>query len=140
MARETSAGAVLFRRAGQDIHFLLLQYAADHWDFPKGNIEEGEEDHVTVRREIEEETGIKAIDFVGSFCETIRYSYTWKGLSINKIVRMYLAVTDESKVTLSDEHQAFEWLGYKEALERLAYDKSKNLLTLSMAALDRDSK
>ena len=131
MARETSAGAVLFRRDGKKPLFLLLHYTAGHWDFPKGNVEEGEEDRATVTREIKEETGIASVKFLDGFLETIRYAYVWKGLSINKIVRMYLAETTESKVTLSDEHQAYAWLPYDEALAQLTHDKSKSLLTQS---------
>ena len=62
MARETSAGAVLFRRDGNTPLFLLLHYTAGHWDFPKGNVEEGEEDRATVTREIKEETGIASVN------------------------------------------------------------------------------
>ncbi len=135
MARETSAGAVLFRRDGNRVLYLLLHYTAGHWDFPKGNIEEGEKDQATVRREITEETGITSIAFIGPFMETLRYSYTWKGLSINKIVRMYLAETAESAVKLSDEHQGSAWLPYDEALERLTHEKSKSLLTLARTTI-----
>ena len=139
MARETSAGAVLFRRDGKEPLYLLLHYPEDHWDFPKGNVEEGEEDRTTVEREIKEETGIRELRFIDSFRETLRYSYTWKGLSINKIVRMYLAETVESTVKLSSEHKAFAWLAYRDALERLTYEKSKNLLTAAHAAIEKQS-
>lgn len=135
MARETSAGAVLFRLEAGARLYLVLHYTAEHWDFPKGNVEEGEDDRTTVLREIEEETGIRNASFVEPFMETIRYSYTWKGLYINKIVRMYLAETVETNVRLSDEHTAFAWLPYEKALERLTHDKSKELLKLAHAAL-----
>jgi 8-oxo-dGTP pyrophosphatase MutT (NUDIX family) len=135
MAKETSAGAVLFRRDGREVLYLLLHHGEDHWDFPKGNVEEGEDDHATVRREVLEETGIAAIDFVGSFQETVRYSYIWKGLSINKTVRFYLAETRQSEVTISEEHSGYAWLPFREAEERLTHDKSKNVLRSSRAAL-----
>ena len=135
MARETSAGAVVFRQSDGNVLFLLLHYTAGHWDFPKGNIEQGEEERITVQREIEEETGIRNIAFIDSFRDTIRYSYTWKGLYINKVVRVYLAETDHAEVKLSREHQAYEWLSYDDAFERLTYDNSKNVLERSMTAI-----
>jgi 8-oxo-dGTP pyrophosphatase MutT (NUDIX family) len=128
MARETSAGAVLFRREGGKLLYLLLHYAADHWDFPKGNIEEDEDDKAAVRREIQEETGIRAIDFKEPFQETLRYSYVWKSLSVNKTVRLYLAETDESAVTLSGEHKGSAWLSFDDAMAKLTYEKSKAVL------------
>jgi 8-oxo-dGTP pyrophosphatase MutT (NUDIX family) len=137
MARETSAGAVLIRRDGANVLYLLLHYAADHWDFPKGNVEEGEDDHATVRREIKEETGIAAFDFVGTFQETLRYSYKWNGLTVHKVVRMYLAETDQAEVTLSAEHTAFAWLPFAEAEARLTHDKSKSLLRAAREALSQ---
>lgn len=136
MARETSAGAVLFRRAEKNVLYLVLHYTAGHWDFPKGNIESGEEDQETIRREIKEETGITSVAFIEQFRESIRYSYTWKGLHINKVVRYCLAETTESQVKISDEHQGFEWLPYEKALERITHDNSKEMLTKSKTLID----
>ncbi|MDZ4384915.1 MAG: NUDIX domain-containing protein, partial [Candidatus Moranbacteria bacterium] len=57
---EKSVGAVVFRKketGGKE--FLLLHYPSGHWDFPKGHIESGETEEGTLRREVEEETGLK---------------------------------------------------------------------------------
>lgn len=40
--REHSAGAVIFRREGNKILFLLLKSAMGHWEFPKGLVEKNE--------------------------------------------------------------------------------------------------
>ena len=68
MKQERSAGAVVFIKETEPI-YLLLQYEAKHWDFPKGNIEKGETDQETVKREIAEETGIKDIEIIKDFKE-----------------------------------------------------------------------
>ena len=57
MKREKSAGAIVFRKEKEPV-YLLLHYEAKHWDFPKGHVEKNETDEQTVRREIQEETGI----------------------------------------------------------------------------------
>jgi len=51
MIFERSAGAVLFYR-NLVIEYLLLRYGAGHWDFPKGEIEPGEKELETVKREV----------------------------------------------------------------------------------------
>jgi bis(5'-nucleosidyl)-tetraphosphatase len=128
MPREISAGAVVFRQAKVGVEFLLLHYTLGHWDFPKGNIERGESEEETVRREIEEETGISRIKFNGGFRETIKYFYRWKGQGIFKIVIFYLVRTRQKMVKLSYEHQGFAWLPYKDAMERLTFKNSKDVL------------
>ncbi len=136
MAREISAGAVLARRErGGAPLYLLLHYAAGHWDFPKGGIESGEDERAAAAREIREETGIAAVDFRAGFQETVRYSYIWGSLAVNKTVTFLLAETDQAEVTLSGEHQAFAWLPFAEALERLTHDKSKAVLEKARKAL-----
>ena len=59
MPKEKSAGAVIFRMENGEPYYLLLRYYSGHWEFAKGHIEEGESNEETVKREIEEETGIK---------------------------------------------------------------------------------
>ena len=46
-----------------------------HWDFPKGHIEKGEKIKDTIRREVEEETGLKDIKFIEGFKEWIKYFF-----------------------------------------------------------------
>jgi len=127
MARETSVGAVVFRGDG-DRKYLLLHYEAGHWDFPKGNVEEGEAPENTARREIGEETGIEDITFIPGFDEKIRYFYKRQQKTITKEVEFLLAETKSQKVTLSFEHTGFEWLSYDEASERITFRNSKDIL------------
>jgi 8-oxo-dGTP pyrophosphatase MutT (NUDIX family) len=136
MAREISAGAVIFRRTRLGPEFLLLHYGLGHWDFVKGNIEKGEDEKKTVRRESEEETGITRAKFVDGFRETIRYFYRWRGENIFKIVLFYLVETRQKKVKLSDEHVGYDWLSYREALERLTFKNSRDVLKKAHKAID----
>ncbi len=128
MPREISAGAVIFRRTKKGSEFLLLHYELGHWDFPKGNIEKGEDAKETVKREIAEETGITRIKFVEGFREIIKYFYKWKGQNIFKIVIYYLVETTQKIVKLSYEHIGYEWLPFDEAVKRLTHKNSKEVL------------
>ncbi len=136
MPREISAGAVVFRRTRSGPEFLILHYELGHWDFVKGNIEKGEEEKETVKREIEEETGIKRVRIVDGFRETIKYFYKWKGRGIFKIVIFYVGETRQKKVSLSSEHIGYEWLPYKETLQSLTFRNSKEVLKKAHKFID----
>ena len=127
MKNERSAGAILFIKEKEPI-YLLLQYEAKHWDFPKGNIEKGETDHETVKREIEEETGIKDIKIIHGFKKKIQYYFKVKAELINKEVVFYLAQTKTEQIKLSFEHIGFEWLPFEEAKEKLTFKNAKEIL------------
>ncbi len=132
MPKEVSAGAVVFRK-DKDIYYLLLHYKSGHWDFPKGHIEDGEEEVKTVEREIEEETGIKDLQLVDGFKEWVKYFFrkTYedkKAPWIFKIVNFYLAETKTKQVKISHEHTGYKWLVYNDALKQLTYKNAKDIL------------
>jgi len=126
--REKSAGAVVYRIENGKPVYLLLHYEGGHWDFPKGNIEKGESVEETAKREIKEETGISDIQFVPGFKTQIEYFFKREGGTVFKTVDFLIAKTGEKDVKLSFEHIGFEWLPFKEAMERLTYKTAKDLL------------
>jgi 8-oxo-dGTP pyrophosphatase MutT (NUDIX family) len=125
---ERSAGTVLFTDDDGSIMYLLLHYPAGHWDFPKGNIEKGEDEIDTVRREVSEETSIGDIEIIDGFRKKISYNYKRNRKLVNKQVVFYLARTSVRDVKLSYEHQGYKWLGYEDALKQLTYKNAKTLL------------
>lgn len=137
---EKSVGGVIFRRENGEIKYLLLHYKSGHWDFPKGHIEKGETEEMTLRREVKEETGITDLKIIPKFREEIHYFYKAKGeerekrkksgtkTNIIKKVIFYLAETKAKEVKISHEHQGHEWLGYNEAFERLSFDNYKRII------------
>ena len=113
-----SAGVVVVRRQGDDWLYLLLR-AFNHWDFPKGMVEEGEEPLAAAIREVREESTIEDLDFAwgGDSTQTGPYSG-------GKVARYYLAETRTSVVTLPinpligrAEHSEFRWVDFDGALE-----------------------
>jgi len=142
MERERSAGAVIFRREGGNVYYLLLHYESGHWDFSKGHVENKEKAKEAALREIKEETGLEDIKFIPRFREKIRYffrkSYRKKPKSqeqfrasaplILKEVIFYLAETKKEDIKLSCEHLSFKWLLYKEALEKVTYKNAQEIL------------
>ena len=127
MKNERSAGAVVFRK-DKEIMYLLLHYEAKHWDFPKGNVEKGETDIETVKREIEEETGIKDVRIAPKFKEKMQYYFKFKDELINKTVVFYLARTETEHIKLSFEHIDSKWLAYDDAMDKLTFKNAKEIL------------
>lgn len=129
MLKERSAGAVIFRKDGKKVLYLLLHYhfKSDYWDFPKGNIEKGEAEEDTVEREVEEETGISDIRLLPNFKEKVSYFYRKDNETVFKEVVFFLAETKTEDVKISSEHTGFEWIDYESAVKKLKRN-SRNVL------------
>jgi 8-oxo-dGTP pyrophosphatase MutT (NUDIX family) len=111
-----SAGAVVVSRTASEPRYLLLR-AYRNWDFPKGLVEGGEEAFSAAVREVEEETGLAALEFPwgDAFFETPPYGR-------GKVARYHLALSRTERVVLRPnpasgitEHHEFRWLPYHAA-------------------------
>ncbi|MBM3206657.1 MAG: NUDIX domain-containing protein [Candidatus Staskawiczbacteria bacterium] len=138
MSREKSAGAIIYRMVDSVPHYLLLHYHSGHWEFAKGHIEEDESVEDTVRREIEEETGIKELKIITGFKEYSKYffrkSYDLKGEAkkkapwVFKLVTFLIAETKTEEIKISKEHIGFVWLPFEDAQKKITYKNAKELL------------
>ena len=118
-----SAGAVIVRRVGEQCVFLLLRVYR-YWDFPKGEVEKGEDPFETALREVREETGLETLDFPWGkvYTETEPYGSARR----RKVARYYLATTEDQHVALPvnpelerPEHDEYRWVTYQEATQLL---------------------
>ena len=112
-----SAGVVVARETAAGWRFLLLR-AFNHWDFPKGMVEAGEEPLAAAVREVREESLIDDLEFAWGECSTQTGPY-----SRGKVARYYIARTQTIDVTLPvnpelgrPEHSEFQWVSYDEAM------------------------
>ncbi len=127
MLNEKSCGAVVYFKDSR-VKYLLLQYEARHWDFVKGNVEEGETEKETAVRELREETGIADAVFLDGFKEKISYFYKRQGATVYKEVVFFLMEAKTMNVKLSFEHVAFDWLTYEDALKKLTFKNARDVL------------
>lgn len=116
-----SAGVVVVRDTPEGWRYLLLR-AFNHWDFPKGMVEAGEEPLDAAIREVREESLIEDLDFAWGHDHTETGPY-----SRGKVARYYLARTRTSAVTLPvieelgrPEHNEYRWVDYESALKLIS--------------------
>ncbi|MBI5079318.1 NUDIX domain-containing protein [Candidatus Wolfebacteria bacterium] len=156
MAKEISAGIIIYRQTIDGLKFLILYHGRDYWNFPKGKIEHAksapspksfgnanapmritkESSFQAAVREIKEETGLNRADlkFANNFKAHERFSF-WrrvgeKNAKIFKIVIFYLAETKKREIKISEEHGGYGWFTYKEAMKILGKHKeSQRILT-----------
>jgi 8-oxo-dGTP pyrophosphatase MutT (NUDIX family) len=109
------------RRRPGDWLFLMLR-AYRNWDFPKGQVEPGEDPLAAARREVREETLIEDLEFKWGevYQETGPYGN-------RKIARYYLAATRTEKIILPvspelgrPEHHEGRWVAPETALSLVA--------------------
>lgn len=135
MPVERSAGIIFYKDTEQGRKYLVLrstpsQEYQNHWDFSKGVLNDGEKGIDAALREAKEETGISDFKIIEGFKHTARYfrrNRKGKGM-IPKFVAMFLARTIHTIVKLSFEHDTYEWIQYKEALERISNREMKKAL------------
>lgn len=121
MKYEKSCGAVVFD--GDKI--LLIKQLEGHWGFPKGHVEGGETEVQTAVREIKEETNYDVeID------ERYRYqeSYSPKEDVKKDVVYFVAKKMGGNMLAQVEEIQDIKWLSIEDAINKLTYQSSKNVL------------
>jgi 8-oxo-dGTP pyrophosphatase MutT (NUDIX family) len=120
---EDSAGKILLLKAD------VTKYRGNvepYWDIPGGRIDEDEADDVlgTLKREIREETGVaKIVEYEFLTAVISNHEIPLEGEKKAGLVLMVykVKIPDNSKVVLSKEHVAYEWVSRAEAKKRLAH-------------------
>ena len=141
---ERSAGIILFRDIHDGRRYLVIRSSYhgkdgkhNFWDFPKGLLESKEPTLDAAKREAKEEVGISEFEIIPNFKETVQYFIRRdrdKKATL-KFVALFLAEAKSNGVTLSWEHDAYEWLSFEEARERISMPPMKKALEKAEAYL-----
>ena len=125
MKYEKSCGCIIIKEG----KVLLVQHNAGHWDFPKCHMEENETEVQTAIREVKEETNLDV-----QVCENKRYVIEYYPKEdIFKQVVFFVATCKVTEVKKQEEEiKNIEWLSFEDAINRISYDNSKELLKQEM--------
>lgn len=130
---EISYGVVpvlLSSSGAKDAQFLLIHHTVGHWGFPKGHANRDETTRDCARRELKEETGVKKVRLIDGYSYTEHYTFLRGGVETLKNVEYFLGIVENDVLHLMapDEVQDAGWFSYEDALARLTFIESKNLL------------
>ena len=127
--RQRVVEAIVFRRT-DPVRFLLLRRTPARggwWQAVTGSVEDGEDLETAARREVREETGLAAtVDFVDlDFAFPFEFTkYGGEG-PLAAVKHSFGIETAGEAVRTGEEHDAWEWVTYQEALDRLTWEDNK---------------
>jgi 8-oxo-dGTP diphosphatase len=119
MDNQVTVKAVIRRKDGK---FLIVK-EGKRWQGVGGRLEKGEKLEEGLRRETKEETGINDLK-VGKVIHVDEWFSKPEGELKHIVAIFFMCDTNEDKVTLSDEHQAYAWVssneldGYGDSIEK----------------------
>jgi 8-oxo-dGTP pyrophosphatase MutT (NUDIX family) len=130
---------VVFRRAGDHVQLLVLQHEGGKWMLPKGTIEAGETPEAVALREVREETGLSNVRVLTDLGQE-RYSFFWRteDTFYDKTVHYFLLEFlggEEPTPQREEGFVAAEWVGIDEAMTRIRYKETREIVRRARAAL-----
>jgi len=124
-----AAGGVVENEKGE----LLLIYRKNHWDLPKGKLDEGESLEACAVREVEEETGLKNVQ-LGELIDTTTHQYEENGKAITKKTVWYKmrgSSSDQLIPQTEEDIQDIKWVHPSELQPFLSNTYSNIILILN---------
>ena len=129
MKREKSCGAVVYRYNNDVLEVLLIRHRfGGHWSFPKGHVEEGENEFQTALREVKEETNL-SIRLREGFRESVEY-FPKPYIKKQVVYFLGLSLCDTPK-RQEEEISELRWVPIDDAERMVSFANDKNLISRS---------
>ncbi len=121
---ERSCGAIVLHTEDGLLYVLLVQHCPGHWSFPKGHMEQGESEHETAIREVQEETGVE-IEIIPGFRGESTYS---PKPGREKTVTFFLGNYRGGRIRPQEEEvREVRWMRPDEAVHLLTFDRDQSI-------------
>ncbi|MGI0132188.1 MAG: NUDIX domain-containing protein [Thermoplasmata archaeon] len=125
---ELAAGAVVVEGGGGQV-LLLHHRDEDRWCFPKGHVEPGESLRAAARRELEEETGLLAVDLGEEIAESrYRFYDPQRRVNVLKTTIYFLGNAEKAPVRLEDLFDAYRWEDLDAAADLVPFEEDRRVL------------
>lgn len=132
-----AAGGIVINQKGD---ILVVNQGGVHWSLPKGHIEEGESAVAAARREIGEESGVDALEFIKELGTYERYRMNWDGSNDPdelKEITIFLFHTDQTDLHPRDaDNPSAQWVAKERVADVLTHPKDKEFFVRILPALE----
>ena len=128
MIEATSCGGVVIFRGKILLLYKNIRNKYEGWVLPKGTVEEGEDFKETALREVNEESGVRAV--IMKYISDSSYTFTVPEDTVTKTVHWYLMMSD-SYYSKPQREEYFVDSGYykfHEAYHLLRFPNEKQIL------------
>lgn len=122
LKKEKSCGCIIIEN---DKVLLTYEKKSQYWGFPKGHIENNENEMSTAMREVKEEVGLEV-----EIHKEKRYVLNYViDNEIDKTTVLYLATPKNKELVMREsEIEKVRWCNFTEALDLLTYNNLKEIL------------
>lgn len=133
---ELAAGAVVADHRGH--RFLVLHEIRERrWCFPKGHVEPGETLLEAARREVNEECGLRDLEFREELGEvSYRFFQPERGHNVFKTSVYFLALASHTRTRLEAGFDEARWESAATAISLVRYETDRRMLAAAGAKLD----
>jgi ADP-ribose pyrophosphatase YjhB (NUDIX family) len=137
MNTSRSAGGIVIDVDGR---IALVSYHGTSWTFPKGHVEEGEDDEAAARRQIREETGLVDLTMIRELAEYKRSKIDEIGkedISEMKTIVMFLFRCERAILRpKTDDYPEARWFAQDEVADTLTHERDKEFFLSVTDKLD----
>lgn len=127
-SHEESFGVIPLRYVDHEWNvFIILHKQGNHWGFPKGKANQGEDPKKSAERELLEETGLKVERFLLDEPFIEEYSFFRNSEKIVKNVFYFPALVAGAFILQPQEIREGKWLSFEKAMQQLTFDEAKNI-------------
>ena len=122
-----SCGFVVYKQIGNENYYLVIKSLNGDVGFPKGHMEDGENELQTAVRELKEETNVE-VNVIEGFKYQIEYKMPEISDTIKQVIYFLGICVKDDIICQEKEVEEARFIRFEEALEVLTFQETKNIL------------